>query len=295
MFHFRLKVFYTVAKRLSFTKAAHELYISQPAVTKHIKAIEQYYQCRLFDRSSHRLELTTPGKLLLKYTERVLQLETALKNDMDYLNQKYYGVLKIGASTTAAQYVLPKYIAKFKTQYPSIDIELYSGNTELIETYLQDGKINLGIVEGLSKRQQLNYIPFLKDEIVLCTHHDTIIPPLLPLTQLHRLRFIKREKGSGSLEATFTALQKHGFKYDDLPTEIVLENNESIKHYLLHSSAFAFISISAIVDELKAGKLKIIDIESLDINRYYHIITPHGELSPVVEQFKLNLFNNKML
>ncbi len=292
MFHFRLKVFHTVAKRLNFTKAASELYISQPAVTKHIKAIETHYQCRLFTRIGNRIQLTTEGKLVAEYAEKILQLEHQLDSQIRQFNTVQHGILKLGASTTAAQYILPQCLAQFKALHPSIEIQLTTDNTEQIEMLLQDEKIDLGIVEGQSQRQHITYTPFLKDELVLCANINANIPELIPISALEKLSFIKREKGSGTLEITTHNLKQHCINFADLPTELILENNESIKHYLLNSSAVAFISISAITDELKAKKLKIIDIEHFEIPRYYYTISLQGEAHPLVKQFQYFLNNH---
>ena len=270
MFDFRLKVFYTVARRLNFTKAANELSISQPAVTKHIKEIEQYFNCRLFERNGNKIQLTPQGRLLLNYAEKNSASYQELQGEISYLNEEHRGFLRMGISTTAAQYIMPKYLALFKSTFPHISLDIHTANTENIENLLAENIIDIGIVEGKTKRSGLIYNPFLKDEMVLSTQNDTIIKPLITLEELKKLSFIYREQGSGSLEVIAAELKKHHIKLTDLNIEIILENNESIKNYLLFSNAFTFISLSAIIEELKSGKLKIIDIEDLNIERYYY-------------------------
>lgn len=294
MFDFRLKVFYTVAQRLNFTKAGNELYISQPAVTKHIKEIEQHFQCKMFERSSNKIRLTAQGKILAKYAEKIFTTYRELDTELSSLNKIKHGFLKIGSSTTASQYILPKYLASFKCDYPHINLEVLTGNTENIENLLLDNKIDFGIVEGKSKRSNLVYTPFLKDEIVLCTNVKTPVNPIITLTELKKLPFIVRESGSGSLEITSSALKKKKIKLSDLHIEMVLENNESIKNYLQSSSSFVFISISAINEELKSNRLKIIDVEELNIERYYYQITSKGTHNKTTDLF-LNYLSNDNL
>lgn len=290
MFDFRLKVFYTVAQRLNFTRAANELFISQPAVTRHIREIEQYYHCKLFERSGNTIQLTPQGKILAGYAEKIFSMYKELEAELSFLNEKHHGFLKVGASTTASQYVLPRYLASFKTSYPHIALEVLTANTEKIEKLLLDNTIDVGIVEGKTKRSNLVYTPFLRDEIVLCTQVHTPVKPVLTLAELQNLSFITREQGSGSLEIITAALQKKKIKLSSLRIEIVLENNESIKSYLQNSHTFAFISISAINEELKSNRLKIIDVEDLSMERYYYLISRQGEHHKTV-----NLFRNRLL
>ncbi len=109
MSDFRLKVFQSVAKNLSFTKASQELFVSQPAITKHIQELETYYQARLFERQGSKISLTVAGELLLKHSEKILDDYKRLEYEMHLLHNEYIGELKLGASTTIAQYVLPPY------------------------------------------------------------------------------------------------------------------------------------------------------------------------------------------
>lgn len=287
MFDFRLKVFHTVAKRLNFTKAAEELFITQPAVTKHIQEIEAFYQCKLFERNGTKIKLTTAGITLLNYTENIFNTYRDIEFGLAALNENVKGSMKLGASTTVAQYVLPKYLAQFKQKFPDIHIELTDGNTEHIENLLTEDKIDLGIVEGQSKRQHIKYTPFIKDEIVLCTSitNKSVKKPIVTLLELQKLPLIVREQGSGSLEVIVAALKKVNIKFSRLNIEMVLESSESIKSYLPHSNAFAFLSFHSIFKELKNNELKIVDVKDLGIERYFYFITQQGGTHHLKELF----------
>ena len=118
MSDFRLKVFQSVAKNLSFTKASQELFVSQPAITKHIQELETYYQARLFERQGCKISLTDAGELLLKHSEKILDDYKQLEYEMHLLHNEYIGELRLGASTTIAQYVLPPLLGKFVAKFP---------------------------------------------------------------------------------------------------------------------------------------------------------------------------------
>lgn len=145
----RLKVFRSVATLLSFTKAANELFISQPAISKHIQELEKEYGVQLFDRIGNRIQLTRAGQLMLDHACKIIDAYQNLDFDMKKLTEKSGGELRIGASTTISQYVLPELIAEFRKHYPDIRLTLLSGNSHEIEDALAAGRIDLGMVEGI--------------------------------------------------------------------------------------------------------------------------------------------------
>lgn len=286
MFNFRLQVFYTTAKRLNFTKAATELFITQPAVTKHIHELENHFNLKLFDRNGSKIALTDAGKLLLQHTEKLMFYYKELEFDMNLLAHQHKGILKIGASSTIAQYVLPEILAKFHQQFTDVKIQLSSGNTESIEQSLLNKEIDLGLIEGRSKSPQISYSHFLDDELVLvCSTENKSLKSSISVNELKNYSFLLREPGSGTLEVIAHALKQAGVKISDLPLEMQLGNIESIKAYLQNSNCLAFISIHAILKELKQHSLKIVDIEDFSIDRPLFFIQKQGEIAKLPEVF----------
>ncbi len=287
MFDFRLKVFDTVAKRLNFTKAANELNITQPAVSKHITALEQQLNTKLFDRNGTKIKLTIAGITLLKYTEKIFSVYRELEFELNQLNQKHEGIFRIGASTTIAQYVLPALLAAFHKQFKDIKIKLSIHNTEVVEQLLLAEKIDLGMIEGFSKNKSFHYIPFVKDEIVLVAraHHPLAHKNFISLAELTNIPLLLREPGSGTLETLAFELKRKNIKLSDFKLEMQLANTESIKAYLSHSDCMAFVSIHSILQELKNKTLIAIDVENLTIKRDFYLIQPHGEQAAIAHLF----------
>lgn len=288
MFDFRLQVFYKVAKRLNFTRAAAELYISQPAVTKHIKELEEHYKTTLFERSGNRKIILTPaGELLLQYTDQLLDVYRGLEYDMNLLMQQHTGQLRIGASTTVAQYIIPAVLAKFHKKFKDIQIQLTTGNTEEIEQALLDKEIELGIIEGISRNPGIKYDEFLQDELVLVSaDSNTLVKkPVLKPEELKDYPFLLREPGSGTRDVIEHALKQQHIKMADFNVEMQLGGTESIKSYLLHSNCLAFISVHAILKELKNNELRIIDVKGLTITRPFNFIQAHGQSPALAELF----------
>lgn len=287
MFDFRLKVFYTVAKRLNFTKAADELCITQPAVSKHIKEIESYFKIKLFDRNGTKIKLTEAGETLLQYTNQMFALYSNLEFELNTLNQRHNGKLRIGASTTIAQYVLPPLLAAFHKKFTDIKVTLLINNTEQIEQALQNKDIDFGIIEGQSKNTSFKYTEFIKDEIVLVANanHPFAKKEMIELNDLLKTPLLLREPGSGTLEVIAHALKPLNIKISQLQVEMQLGSTESIKSYILHSNCMAFLSIYSILKELKNKEITIIDVNGLNIERNFHFIQSHGETESLPELF----------
>lgn len=287
MFDFRLKVFHTVARRLNFTKAAAELYITQPAVTKHIHELEHYFKVKLFDRSGSGIKLTPAGDILLHHTEELFSIYRNLEFEMNSFSFKKKGKLRIGASTTVAQYVLPPLLASFHKKFPDVEVILTSDNTEQIEKSLKNKAIDLGIVEGRLKNTSIKYSEFIKDEIVLVSSvknsfskKENISP-----ASLKNIPLLLREPGSGTLEVIAHSLKGIGIKIRDLKTEMQLASTESIKSYLRHCDCMAFLSIYSVLVELRKNEFRIVDVKGLNIERYFYFIQLHGQSESLPELF----------
>lgn len=288
---FRLKVFFTVANRLSFTKAATELFITQPAVSKHIQELEEQYKIKLFDRNGSKISLTKAGELLLKHTKNIFEIYREIDFDLSALINKQQGTLRLGASTTISQYIIPPLLARFHQKLQDIKVTLLNGNTEQIESSLLNKEIEIGIVEGQSKNQSIKYTKFLKDELVLvCNSKNPLINKQeITKEDLKNMRFLMREQGSGTLEVIEYALKPFEIMLSQLTIEMQLGSTESIKSYLLNSDCVAFISIHAINKELKNNELTIIDVKNLMIERFFYIITLQGKTDSLSELFIKNI------
>lgn len=288
MLDFRLKVFYTVAKRLNFTKAAAELFITQPAVTKHIRELEAQHRASLFERSGNKkITLTPAGEAMLPYAEQLLKTYRELEYSMSLLTQQHKGLLRIGASTTVAQYIIPPVLAQFHQKFKDIQVQLVTGNTEDIEQALINKEIELGLIEGISRNPQIKYEAYLQDELVLtcAAGNRSIKKDTLKPEDLKNYPLLIREHGSGTLETITHALKPHGLTLQNLQIEMQLGSTEAIKAYLLHSNCLAFISIHAILKELKNNECRVIDLKGLTIDRPFSFIQLHGQPTALTEFF----------
>lgn len=285
---FRLRVFQMVARQLSFTAAARQLYISQPAVTRHINELEKNIQKPLFYRHGTHISLTREGELLLTYASKIIQLYEDFDTDKNALQDTISGQLRIGASTTVAQYILPAILAQFQKTFPEIQLHLQNANTLIIEQMVSEQKIDIGIIEGQALNPLLHYDSFIKDEIVLVTRsaNPQLKSGFIAAGQLKTLPLVLREKGSGTLDVVLNVLNKNNIFEKELQAVIELGSTESVKKYLMYSDAFAFLSIHTIIPELASNQLRVIEIKNIEINRTFQFVSLHGQHSSLLSRFR---------
>lgn len=284
---FRLKVFHSVACNLSFTKASRELFVSQPAISKHIHELEVRYKTPLFERIGSRIRLTRAGELLFSHTHQILSAYRQLDFEMNLLTNHFSGELRMGASTTISQYVLPPVLSSFIKTFPDIRVSLLNGNSRDIERALQEGKITLGLVEGIAHQSVLHYTPFMKDELVVVAHTGSSLASVdeITLEQLCSLPLVLRENGSGTLAVLEAALAERQVKLSQLNVLIQMGSTESIKLFLENADAVGIVSIRAVTRELMAGRLKVIDVAGFRAERMFAFAEPQGQNSGVEENF----------
>lgn len=280
---FRLNVFYEVATHLSFTKASKNLLISQPAISKHIRELEQEYHVALFERGGGKVSLTRAGELLMQHTLLIMNHYKQLSYEMNLLSGDFSGELHIGASTTIAQYLLPTILANFIVKYPHIKLVITNGNSAEIEQNVSENKLNLGMVEGKIHHNDLRYHPFMRDELVLIASTKSDYASLDEITLEHLIQtpLVIREDGSGTLEVFEQALKQYHISLSQLNIIMQLGSTEAIKRFLSQSNSMGIVSIQAITQELLEGKFKVIDIQDFIPHRHFSFIHKQGDVGGV--------------
>lgn len=284
---YRLNVFVSVARNRSFTKASRELFISQPAITKHIQELEVQYKTPLFERSRNQVSLTQAGELLMSHATDILQKYKQLDFEMNMLTDHLSGQLHVGASTTIAQYVLPPVLASFIRKFPDIRVSLMNGNSGEIEQALTEGKISLGLVEGNARRPGLHYESFIKDELAVVTRtgNKHVRQDEISVEQFCMHPLVLRENGSGTLDVLESALLRHHVRLSSLNICVQLGSTESIKLFLQNSDCLGVVSVRAVREELTSGKLKVVDVRDLTMPRVFSFVLKQGQNGGLEERF----------
>jgi len=253
----RLQVFYTVAKQLSFTKAAELLYMTQPAVTFQVKQLEEHFNTRLFERSHSKITLTAAGEVALEYAERILNLSGEMETRLGELTGQVSGTLLVGASTTIAEYMLPRLLGDFKAQYPHVHARLTVANSETIEFKVADHTLDVGLIESPSHHPQLTSHVCCEDDLVaICSpKHQVAKYASITPAQLAELPYVSRESGSGTREVVDDYFRQNGVQPEDLHITMELGSREAIKGAVEAGLGIAIVSRATILKEVKLGDL----------------------------------------
>ena len=273
-------VFIEVAKELSFSKAAQTLFISQPAISNHIKMLESQYQNALFNRKGNTISLTPAGEILYRHLEDALHIERQIEFELSALEDaaNVKGRLKIGASTTVALYIIPKILSAFHQQHPNLDIQLVNRNAENITNALLQNEIDIGIVEVFQKRTTISYTDFMTDEIVaVCAASSKIAKSkAIGISDLTKYPVALREFGSGTLLALTNALKNQDIHIEDLNVKVRLGGTEALKNFLLADYCIGFLPKKSIVKELAHKELAQLTIRGLRVTRNFCFIQRKG-------------------
>jgi DNA-binding transcriptional LysR family regulator len=259
----RLQVFHAVAKQLSFTKAAEVLFMTQPAVTFQIKQLEEHFNTRLFDRGHGRISLTPAGELVLQYAEKILNLSSEMDVRLGEMTGEIGGSLLVGASTTIAEFMLPRILGEFKSLYPNVRPRLYVANSETIETRVAEHTIDIGLIESPSHQPNLQTEICCDDELMV------ICAPKFPLAKLKEVTpqqllghaFVSRESGSGTREFTDAYLLKSGVQLDDLNLVMEVGSPLALNGVLETGLGFSIASRASVAKAQRLGDLVAIPLK----------------------------------
>jgi len=259
----RLRVFYTVARHLSFTKAADVLFMTQPAVTFQVKQLEEHFNARLFERSPGKIALTPAGRLVLSYAEKILALSEEMETRVGELTGAVSGPLLLGASTTIAEFMLPQILGEFKARHPQVQAHLSVANSETIENRVADNTLDLGLIESPSHLPSLNTEVCCDDELVMicAPGHALALRPAVPAEELAEHPYVSREEGSGTREFADQYFKRCGVAVEDLEVVMELGSPEAIKGVVATGMAVSIVSRATIAKEVKLGLLVAVPLE----------------------------------
>lgn len=253
----RLQVFYTVARLLSFTKAAEELHMTQPAVTFQVRQLEEQFNTRLFDRTHNRISLTAAGSKVYESAEKIFSIYAEMDNAVRELTGDISGVLILGASSTIAEYMLPVLLGDFKAENADVTVRLKVANTDGIVSQVENNAIDLGVVEAPVTNKNLVVEECRTDELVVIVPpgHELENEPVVPLNRIADYPFICREEGSGTREVMLESMNKAGLNPNDLNIGMELASLEAIKGAVEAGMGISIISSATIQKEVKLGTL----------------------------------------
>jgi DNA-binding transcriptional LysR family regulator len=276
--NFRLKVFRAVAEHRHFRKAAEYLYLTQPAVTHQIRALEESISVPLFDRTGKEVTLTPAGEILLKYVKQVDALLARAEEELSALSGEVRGELRIGASMTIAQFVLPRILGEFVRRHPSVQLAISSSKTEEVIASIMEQRAELGLIEGPAHSRDVTVEPWINDELVLVVpaSHEWDNSRDIEMRDLREVRLLMRERGSGTREIVEQAIADHGVAMKDLKPTMEVDSTEGIVASIEAGLGVGFVSRRAIRRAQLLGTLKMVPIRDVLLVRQFSIVYSRG-------------------
>jgi DNA-binding transcriptional LysR family regulator len=281
----KLRAFVAVAREGNVTRAAKQLSLSQPALSKQLAELEEALSAVLFDRLPRGMRLTAAGELLLRHAERIYAAERAAESEIAELNGLRMGRLSIGASTTIGSYLIPSVFGAFQRAHPEVRLELEIANTAAIQALVSDGRIDLGLTEGNVPSEQFAVEIVHYDELVAVANceHPLLKKRKVFAAELAETPFICRERGSGSREVIEAALSERGVY---ITPAMALGSTEAIKNAVAAGLGVAILSRLTVELELRAGCLAVLELRDFSLRRALHMVELRGKhRGPAVEGF----------
>lgn len=285
----QLEVFCKVVELKSFSRAAEAIFLTQPTVSQHVSALENFFDLQLLDRMGKEIKPTHAGELLYQYAQEILNLKEKACQSLSHYAGKKSGHLRVGASTIPGEYVLPGLIGAFKEQFPEITVTLTIGDTRQIVEAVTAGRIEIGVVGARIKAPHLLFQQLTEDRIVLAASRKSPLwdREYILAADLMHIPCIQREDGSGTRTAIEKALAARKVDYRGLTVIAEMGSTEAVKQAILAGIGVSFLSERAIVREQEYGLLREIPVRGIDIRRsFYSVLNRKKTPSPICKEFK---------
>jgi DNA-binding transcriptional LysR family regulator len=293
MYAYRLRVFQAVAKHRSYSRAARdELHISQPAVSKHVRALEEELGVTLFHQLGRQIELTEAGRLVLQCAEQMRVLTDETCRALLELQGLQRGTLRLGASTTVGTYLLPALVAAYVQRYPGITVTLDISNTQGVIAGMRDRTWDLGLAANVPDQPPLRIQPYCRDALIL------VVPPrhrlarrrTVPLAELSGESWVLREPGSASRQAIEQALRTHHVPWQE---RLTLPSQEAVKQAVMAGVGIGMVSRLAVTPAEQQGMLCMVAIADVRVERQISIVQRTDTRLPATAQAFLHVLSQQ--
>ncbi|MFN3740773.1 MAG: selenium metabolism-associated LysR family transcriptional regulator, partial [Thermodesulfovibrionales bacterium] len=281
----QLKVFLSVFKHRSFTKASEELHLTQPTISDHIKSLEDELNCRLFDRLGRTIIPTAEASILYNYAVELIEKSQEAKDSIQKAKNQPAGELLIGASTIPGTYMLPKIIKRFRETYPLIELSLLISDSKGILDKLLSHELLFGVIGAKLTNSNINYTHFGEDELIIVSSPGIIKKSFISIEDLKSYPFVLREEGSGTRKEMERLLEQKGVAIEGLKIAGTFGSTEAVKEAVKAGLGIAAVSRLSVKEELSSGTLKEVRVPGLEMKRKFYIITHKKRTLP--PQYKL--------
>jgi len=268
-----LRVFLSVYKNRSFTKASEELHLSQPTVSDHVRSLEDELGCVLFDRLGRTIKPTKEAEVLFIHASEIVEQIMHLREAVGNMKKEIAGELVIGASTIPGTYLLPRVITGFRKEYPSVFFQvIVSDSREIMEKMLAHELI-LGIVGTKISHKDLNVHALLDDELIIVAAPSLAHKKVMPLRSLIGLPMVLREEGSGTRKEMERCFEDKGISIDEFNIAGYFSSTDAVKQAVMSGMGISILSRFAVQEELKHQTLREVKVAGLEMKRRFYALT----------------------
>ena len=280
-----LKTFYILAQKGSFSRTAEELFITQPAVSIHIKSLEDYYGVGFFEKVDKKFVLTEAGKTLYHYAEKIFNLIDETNRTISDFKILKQGSIHLGASSNIGIYILPPILCEFKNRFPKINIDAFIGTTRIIEHKILNSELDIGLVEAQINSLEVIVTPWRDEKLILITSpkHPWTTLKKIKVDQLADGLFIVGERGSGTQSILVKKLPSVA---NNLKVFLEVGSTEAVKRIVEENLGVSIVGENTVSRELEIGTLKAIQIEGIELIKQFNIAHLKGKLlTPAIKEF----------
>ncbi|CDQ38029.1 MULTISPECIES: LysR family transcriptional regulator [Virgibacillus] len=293
MYYDALRTFITLVDVKNFTKTAEILHISQPSVSLHIKNLEKEFGTNLIVRSPKSLQVSPTGEILYHRAKQIITIYEQAKQEISEHHHAVKGELKIGASFTIGEYILPVVLAELQAAYPELELEVMIGNTEEVVQDVKLFHVDIGLIEGQTNDKELSVYPFMQDELFILAgvNHPLATKPKVTMGDLQHQAWVTREEGSGTREYLDHVIRSNGLKVKSLLT---ISSNQGVKESVIKGLGLSLLSHSVIERDVQLHQLTILPLKNISFNRTLsYVYSPIMRKKQNVEAFIQTISKNR--
>jgi len=269
----QLRVFTSVFKNRSFSRASEALHLTQPTISNHIKALEDEFACKLFDRMGRTIIPTKEAEVLYGKSTEIIEKADALKEALGQLKKETTGKLVIGASTIPGVYLMPRIMTEFQKKYPAISFQILIADSGGIIDSISKHELLLGIVGAKLGNDQIDYTPFVEDELIVVSAPLKTEKSSMTLRELVALPMVFREEGSGTRREVEKFLESKGISFNHMKIAGIFGSTDAVKQAVKAGLGVSILSKFSVADELEHKLLKEIKLTDIHMKRNFYIVT----------------------
>jgi DNA-binding transcriptional LysR family regulator len=269
----KLRVFASVFKNRSFSKASEALHLTQPTISNHIKALEDEFACKLFDRMGRTIIPTKEAEVLYGKATEIIEKADALKEALGQLKKETTGELVIGASTIPGVYLMPRIMKEFQKKFPAISFQILIADSGGVIDSISKHELLLGIVGAKLGNDQIDYTPFIDDELIVVSAPLKTEKSSMTLKELVALPMVFREEGSGTRREVEKFLESEGISFDHMKIAGIFGSTDAVKQAVKAGLGVSILSKFSVADELEHKLLEEIKLTDIHMKRNFYIVT----------------------